>query len=107
MLLLMMCGPVLLPWYIVWTLPIAWTLPRVPRLATVWLSGLLAVSEVVAEPANSPRIYEGMLIGVHYVITIGVFAVLVWLLIDLRRRIRGGIALESVPPGEHEAAEAG
>jgi len=107
LLLLMMCGPVLLPWYIVWTLPIAWTLPRVPRLATLWLSGLLAISEVVAEPANSPKIYEGMLIGVHYVITIGVFAVLVWLLIDLRRRIRGGIALESVPPREEVAAEAG
>jgi len=105
--LLTLCGPVLLPWYIVWTLPVAWTLPRVPRLALVWLSGLLAISEVVAEPANSPKIYEGMLIGVHYVITIGVFAVLVWLLVELRRRIRGGIALESVPPGEQVAPEPG
>lgn len=107
LLLLTMCGPVLLPWYIVWTLPLAWTLPRVPRLALVWLSGLLAISEVVAEPANSPKIYEGMLIGVHYLITIGVLAILVWLLVDLRRRVRGGIALESVPPGEHVAAETG
>jgi hypothetical protein len=99
LLLLTMMGPVLLPWYIVWTLPIAWSFPRRPRLAVVWLSGLLAVSEVVAEPANSPKMYEGMLVGAHYVITIGVFAVLVWLLVDLRRRLRDGLSLAALPPG--------
>lgn len=112
LLFLTMTGPVLLPWYIVWTLPVAFLLPRVPRRATVALSVLLALSEVVAEPANSPRIYEGMLIAVHYVITVGVFAVLVWLLVDLRRRLRSGAPLESASAAAEQvrdevAAEAG
>ncbi len=32
--LLMLLGPVLLPWYVVWALPVVWLLPRAPR-ATV------------------------------------------------------------------------
>jgi hypothetical protein len=107
LLVLMLTGPVLLPWYIVWALPLAFLFTDVPRRSVVVLSVLLAMSEVVAEPLRSPKIWEGMLIGVHYVITIGVFAVLVWLVRDLRRRVGEGRGL-NLPvgdPGREIAAE--
>jgi hypothetical protein len=93
LLFLTMTGPVLLPWYIVWTLPLAWVVPRVPRTGIIVLSALLAASEVIAEPARNPALYEGALLWVHYVVTVGVFAVLVWLLVDFRRRLRSGAGL--------------
>ncbi|MCJ7832558.1 MAG: glycosyltransferase 87 family protein [Actinobacteria bacterium] len=99
LLVLMLTGPVLLPWYIVWVLPLAFLFTDVPRRAVVALSVLLAMSEVVAEPLRSPKIWEGMLIGVHYVITVGVFAVLVWLVRELRRRVGEGRGLD-LPVGE-------
>jgi len=108
LLIMTLTGPVLLPWYIVWTLPLVFLLEGVPQRAAVILSVLFALSEVVAEPSNSPFIYEGMLIAVHYVITLGVFAVLLWLLRDLRRRIREGAPLgASFPQGEEVAAGGG
>jgi hypothetical protein len=108
LLVLMLTGPVLLPWYIVWALPLAFLFTDVPRLSVVALSVLLAMSEVVAEPLRSPKIWEGMLIGVHYVITVGVFAVLVYLVRDLHRRVSGGRGLD-LPigePGREVASEA-
>jgi hypothetical protein len=110
LLLLTLTGPVLLPWYIVWTLPIAWVLPAVPRRAAIVLSALLAASEVIAEPANNPALYESALLWVHYVVTLGVFAVLVWLLIDLRRRLASGEGLfadATSSPREQIAGEPG
>lgn len=108
LLVLMLTGPVLLPWYIVWALPLAFLFTDVPRRSVVVLSVLLAMSEVVAEPLRSPKIWEGMLIGVHYVITVGVFAVLVWLVRDLRRLVREGRGLDFAfgEPGREVAAEA-
>jgi len=108
LLVLMLTGPVLLPWYIVWVLPLAFLFTDVPRRAVVALSVLLAMSEVVAEPLRSPKIWEGMLIGVHYVITVGVFAVLVLLVRDLRRRVGDGrgLSLPAGEPGHQVAAEA-
>jgi hypothetical protein len=107
LLVLMLTGPVLLPWYIMWVLPLAFALTRVPRRSVIILSVLLAFSEVVTEPMRSPRIYEAMLLSVHYVITIGVFAVLVWLVVDLRRRILAGDPLSDVPaPREGVTTEA-
>jgi hypothetical protein len=110
LLFLTLTGPVLLPWYIVWTLPLAWVLPSVPRRAAVVLSALLAASEVIAEPANNPALYESALLWVHYVVTIGVFVVLVWLLIDFRRRLASGTGLfaeTSISPREEVPAQAG
>lgn len=93
---LMLTGPVLLPWYITWALPLAFLPTRVPRGALVWLSILLAASEVVAEPLTSRDLFEGVLVTAHYLITVGVFAVLVWVLRDLRARLRSGAPLSSL-----------
>ena len=35
LILLMLLGPVLLPWYVAWSLPLVWLLPRVPRAVLI------------------------------------------------------------------------
>ena len=65
----MLLGPILLPWYVVWALPLVWLLPRVPRLVLLGTSVALGVSQWTAEPARFPGAYDtNVLIG-HYVIT--------------------------------------
>jgi len=97
------CAPVLLPWYVAWTLPLAWLLPRVPRLSAIGLAVALTVSEVVAEPLRGREIFEAMVLALHYVITPAVFVVLLWVLLDLRHRLDLGVPLEAdgrqVPAG--------
>lgn len=93
LLFLVLLGPVLLPWYVAWVLPLAWLFPRVPRLVAVWLSAALIVSQLRTEPANLPQLYRTSLIIGHYVITPFVIALLGWLALDLRRRLRASAAL--------------
>ena len=102
LLLFTLLAPVLLPWYTVWTLPLAWTLPRVPRTGLIILSGFLAVSQTVAEAVQFPGLFGAILLFGHYVLTPVLFVVLVWLVLDLRRRIREGLPLAAVPPGSPE-----
>lgn len=108
LLILTLTVPVLLPWYVAWTLPLVWLLPRVPRVSAIWVSAALGVSEVIAEPLRSRQLFEGVVLALHYAITPIVFGVLVWLLRDLRRRLRDGTPLEEEPgqepPGRHEGA---
>src|SRR4029453_14708921 len=86
LLALTLLGPVLLPWYLAWSLPLIWILPRVPRVCLIALSAVLALSQWAAEPLRFPDAYDlNVLIG-HYVLTPIVIGLLVWLLLDLRRR---------------------
>jgi hypothetical protein len=86
LLALTLLGPVLLPWYLAWSLPLIWILPRVPRTSLIVLSGVLALSQWTAEPLRFPGAYDlNVLIG-HYVLTPIVVGLLVWLSLDLRRR---------------------
>jgi hypothetical protein len=97
LLLLMLTGPVLLPWYVAWALPLAWLVPRVPRAVLVGVSTALAVSQWAAEPAAFPGAYDvNVLIG-HYAITPVVIVALVWLLSDGRRRVRAGAPFRDEP----------
>jgi alpha-1,6-mannosyltransferase len=90
LLLLMMLGPVLLPWYVVWALPLVWLLPRVPRAVLLATSVALALSQWTAEPGRFPAAYDlNVLVG-HYVITPVVIGLLAWLLLDGWRRWRDG-----------------
>jgi hypothetical protein len=99
--LLMLLGPVLLPWYVAWSLPLVWLLPRVPRTALIGTGVALAVSQWTAEPTLYPAAYdENVLVG-HYLLTPVVLALAAWLLIDLRRRCRDRLPLGP----EAEAAE--
>ena len=69
LLALTLLGPVLLPWYLAWSLPLIWILPRVPRVCLIALSAVLALSQWTAEPLRFPDAYDlNVLIG-HYVLT--------------------------------------
>jgi len=104
LLALTLLGPVLLPWYLAWSLPLIWILPRVPRISLIVLSGVLSMSQWTAEPLRFPDAYDlNVLIG-HYVLTPVVIGVLVWLALDLGRRLAIPLALHEEE--EREAAEA-
>jgi alpha-1,6-mannosyltransferase len=94
LLFLMLLGPVLLPWYLVWTLPLAWLLPKAPRLTVVWIGTLLTVSQWASEPTRYPRAYDANVLFGHYVLTPVALAVLAWLVLDFVRRLRTGTSLE-------------
>ncbi len=91
---LMLLGPVLLPWYVAWALPLVWLLPREPRIALLATSVALTVSQFTTEPAHFPRAYDANLLWGHYGVTPVVFGLLVWLILVLRRRVRDGTAPE-------------
>lgn len=103
LLCLMLLGPVLLPWYVVWTLPLVWTLPRVPRAVAIGTGLALTVSQWTSEPARFDAAYDANIWFGHYVVTPVVVGLLVWLLVDLWRRSRAGAPLEDVR-GEVPAA---
>jgi hypothetical protein len=98
LLALMMLGPVLLPWYVTWTLPLAVLLPRVPRAVLLATSTALAVSQWAAEPSRFPSAYDANVIVGHYVLTPVIVVATVFLLWDLRRRLSAGAPLVDEMP---------
>jgi hypothetical protein len=103
LLALMLMGPVLLPWYATWALPLVWLLPRVPRGVLLATSTALVVSQWTTEPERFPGAYDVNVVVGHYVITPIVVIALGVLLLDLRRRLSSGAPLEDdlgqVPAG--------
>lgn len=97
LLCLMLLGPVLLPWYVTWALPLAWLLPRVPRVVLIGTGIALTVSQWTTEPALFDAAYRANIWFGHYVVTPGVVILLGWLLLDLWRRVRAGTPLEDEP----------
>ena len=89
-----LAAPVLLPWYVVWTLPVAWLLPRVPRATVILVSAVLTVSQTVAAAVHFPTIFHATLFVGHYLRTPVLFAAFVVLLRDLRRRLRDRVGLD-------------
>ena len=106
LLLLMLLGPVLLPWYVTWGLPLVWLLPRVPRWILLGVSTALAVSQFTAEPERYPHAYNANILIGHYVIAPLVAAALVWLVLDGARRLRSGTALRAGHGDQDVAASA-
>jgi hypothetical protein len=101
LLFLMLLGPILLPWYVVWAMPLVWLVPRVPRVVLLGTSVALGVSQWTAEPGRFRTAYDTNVLVGHYAITPVVIALLGWLLLDGWRRWRGGLALQD----EHEVSE--
>ncbi|MFM7719367.1 MAG: hypothetical protein ACKO8G_07795, partial [Actinomycetota bacterium] len=89
LLALTLLGPMLLPWYVAWSLPIAWLLPRRAWIALVGTSVALGVSLVAAEPGRFPAVFDANLLVGHWIVTPAVLALLVLAGSDLRRRFRG------------------
>lgn len=88
--LLLLLGPVLLPWYIVWGLPLVWVLPRVPRITMLTASAMLGVTLWSEEPLRYPGAFDlNLLVG--YLVVVPVLLVMLVLVIqDLRSRIEHG-----------------
>jgi hypothetical protein len=107
LILLMLLGPVLLPWYAAWSLPLVWLLPRVPRAVLIGTGVALTLSQWTAEPTRYPGAYDANVLIGHYVLTPLVLAAAAWLLLDLRRRIREGLPLGTEQEQEQVPAGAG
>jgi alpha-1,6-mannosyltransferase len=106
LLLFALLSPVLLPWYAVWVLPLAWLLPGAPLAGLVFLSAALAASQPLAEAADYPGFFGAILLIGRYVLAPMLFLVLVWLLVDLVRRLRAGDPLAGgLPPVSPRADE--
>ncbi|HYF10816.1 MAG TPA: hypothetical protein VEC09_00790, partial [Actinomycetota bacterium] len=101
----MLLGPVLLPWYVVWALPLAWLIPRVPRLVLLGSSVALTLSQWTSDPAGFATAYDANILFGHYVLTPVIVGLLGWLLLDLWRRRPDDAPLEERPRAE--AAERG
>jgi hypothetical protein len=65
LLCLMLLGPVLLPWYVTWALPLGWLLPRVPRTVLIGTGLALTVSQWTSEPAAFASAYDANLLFGH------------------------------------------
>lgn len=97
LLLLMLLGPVLMPWYVAWALPLAWLLPRVPRAVLIGTGIALTVSQFAVEPDLFHTAFDANLLFGHWVLSPVVAGLLVWLCVDLVRRARSGAPLEDRP----------
>jgi len=94
LMLLMLLGPVLLPWYVVWALPLAWVLPTAPRTALIATSALLGGTLWSAEAMRYPGAFSLNVILGNWVIVPIIVGLLLWLLRDLRSRIDDGRLFE-------------
>jgi Dolichyl-phosphate-mannose-protein mannosyltransferase len=92
LLLLILTGPAVWPWYLAWVLPVAWVLPITPRLAVVLCSAVLPIFESVA-PESFRGLYDNLvLIGLSVVAP--ALLGLIWFLVkDLILRTRQDLSL--------------
>jgi alpha-1,6-mannosyltransferase len=87
-------SPVVLPWYLAWSLPVAWLMARGGRNAVVLVSVVLAATHTVSRPSLVPRLWNDMLIVGHDIIGPLLFLVLVWLVVALEKMRRVDAPLE-------------
>jgi alpha-1,6-mannosyltransferase len=92
--LLMLLGPILLPWYVVWGLPLVWALPRIPRTAVIATSSMLGVTLWSAEALRYPGGFQ-LNLWIGYLIVVPILTVMLLFIIrDLRSRIELGRLFE-------------
>jgi hypothetical protein len=94
LMLLMLLGPVLLPWYVVWALPLAWVLPKAPRTALIATSALLGSTLWSTEAMRYPGAFSLNVFVANWVVVPVIVGLLIWLLRDLRLRIDFGLLFE-------------
>jgi alpha-1,6-mannosyltransferase len=103
--LLMLLGPVLLPWYVTWALPLAWLLPRAPRAALITTGVGLALAQWSTEPLRYPGAFRVNLWVGHWIVVPVVTGLLIWTLVDLRLRLIHGLTLEDQDAVAHQPAQ--
>jgi hypothetical protein len=107
-LLFLLSAPILFPWYLLWVLPLAWVLPFRGRLACIALSAVLPLSEsAVGDQPGFTWLANRVVLVSKTVIAGALFVVLVWLLNDLRRRLRSTIPLERELAADADVGGAG
>ena len=82
----------LLPWYVVWALPLVWVLPREPRVVLLTTSVLLALTLWSAEPLRFPGAFELNLFIGRWIVTPILLLLALRALHDLRRRAGLGLS---------------
>jgi hypothetical protein len=103
---LMLLGPVLLPWYVTWALPLVWLLPKSSRATVLAAGAALALAQWSTEPLRYPEAFDVNLWIGHWIVTPAMLVLVLWCLVDLRRRILDRLPLhdaERVPAdtGQH------
>lgn len=101
---LLLLGPVLLPWYVVWALPLAWLLPTPPRATLLVAGAALALAQWSTEPLRYPDAFGVNLWVGHWIVTPTMLGLVVWCLVDLRHRVIGRLPLQHQ---EQVSAESG
>ena len=87
-------GPVLLPWYVTWSLPLVWVLPRSARTLLITTASLLAVTLWSTEPLRFPLAFSVDTFLGRWVVTPVILVLLVRAMRDLRARLDVGLPLE-------------
>lgn len=90
----MLLGPLLLPWYVTWALPLAWLLPRAPRVALIAAGLCLAFAQWTTEPLRYPGAFSVNLWFGHWIVVPIMVVLLLIALFDLWHRLRTGRPLE-------------
>lgn len=101
--MLILLGPVLLPWYAAWALPLAWLLPRLSRATLIAAGIALAMVQWTTEPLRYPGAFNVNLAIGHWIVTPTLLTLAIWCLVDLRHRLIERLPLHDthdVPHGE-------
>ena len=93
LILLMLLGPVLLPWYVIWALPLVWLVPAVPRTTLLVAGALVMLAYRSAEVVGTNTPIQRSWVA-HWLLPVGFAAVLALTLFDFGRRIFLGLAFD-------------
>jgi alpha-1,6-mannosyltransferase len=104
--LALLLGPVLLPWYVMWALPLVWLVPNAPRIAVLGAGVGLALTQWATEQLRYPGPFSIESIFGHWIVVPTMIALLVWMLVDLRHRLHHRLPLQDQeqipePAGHH------
>jgi alpha-1,6-mannosyltransferase len=92
--LLTLLGPLLMPWYVLWSLPFVWIVPRAARTAIVATAALMVVSLWSTEAMRFPAAFEVNLFVGQWIVS-PILLYLAWTVLrDLRLRVDIGFPLE-------------
>jgi uncharacterized membrane protein len=92
----LLLSPVMYSWYLMWVLPIAWALPRVPQRAIVVLSAVLVASQLVTESAKIPGELSEVNLAWGHPVTI---AMAIWVGREFFRYLREHRGFDQERPG--------